>query len=382
MALSAAAMTNADVRTLVRGETADDRAAAAHKLCRTMDRQALSEDERRAAQDILRVMAADAAELVRRALAVTLKSSPLLPRDVALKLAADVESIALPVLNWSPAFTDEDLVQLVRSAPEPKQVAVARRPGLSERVTGALVDVGAEAAVREACANDNAAFSERGLQRAVERFQHSEAVHGAIAHRKVLPISVAERLLALAGDAVRQHLVSHHALSPETALQISTGARERATFDLVEQGARAADLVAFCAHLHRQARLTGSLLLRALASGHMAFFEHGLAELAGAPHHRAWLLVHDAGPLGLKAIYERAGLPARMFQAFRTGVDVFHSTVLEGATLDRERFQERVLQRFLTQAPPASREDIDYLLDKMDRLTAEPRAAESRRGAA
>lgn len=364
-----AALTDVDVHTLVRGESADDRAAAAHKLCRRMEREPLSDRERSAAQDILRVMAADAAELVRRALAVTLKSSPLLPRDVALKLAADVESVAVPVLNFSPAFTDEDLVRLVRTAEPAKQVAVARRPALSEKLTGAIVESGAEAAVREACANDNARFSDRSLQRAVERFRGSEAVHSAIAHRKVLPIGVAERLVALAGEAVREHLMNHHALSPETALTIAVGARERATFDLVEQAGRAADLASFSRHLARQGRLTASLLLRALASGHMSFFEHGVAELAGVPHHRAWLMIHDAGPLGLRAIYERAGLPARLFPAFRTGVEAYRTLQLEGGPQDRERFQERLLQRFLTEAVHAGREDVDYLLDKMDRLT-------------
>ena len=80
-------------------------------------------------------MAADAAELVRRALAVTLKQSDVLPRDVALKLAKDVESVALPVLNHSPAFTDHDLAEIVRASSAAKQVAVARRPTLSARVT-------------------------------------------------------------------------------------------------------------------------------------------------------------------------------------------------------------------------------------------------------
>ena len=101
----------------------------------------------------------------------------------------------------------------------------------------------------------------------------------------------------------------------------------------------------------------------------MAFFEWGVAELAKVPHHRTWLMIHDAGPLGLKAIYERAGLPTRMFHAFRAGVDTFHSMTLDGGPHDRERFQERMLQRFLTMPQNAARDDIDYLLDKMDRLS-------------
>lgn len=378
-----AAVTDSDVRTLVKGGADEDRAAAAHKLCRTIERAPLSHAERAAAQDILRVMAADAAESVRRALAVTLKSSPLIPRDVALKLAGDVESIAVPVLNFSPAFTDDDLVELVRGGDAVRQIAVAGRPTLSERVTGVIVEEAVEAAVQIACANDNARFSDRGLLRAVERFGKSEAVQTAISHRKTLPLAVAEKLVALSSEAVREHLINHHALSADAALSVALGARDRATFDLVEQAARARDLTSFCAHLHRQGRLSASLLLRGLASGHMSFFEHGIAELAGVPHQRTWLMIHDAGPLGLRAIYERAGLPARLYPAFRTGVDVYRAMELDGGAGDRERFQERMLQRFLTQGVPAAREDVDYLLDKMDRLDAAPRpAALEQRGAA
>jgi uncharacterized protein (DUF2336 family) len=213
------------------------------------------------------MMAADAAELVRRALAVTLKGSPLLPRDVALRLARDVESVAIPVLNYSPAFTDDDLIALVRDGDEARQVAVARRPALSETLTGVIVDTCGEPAVEAVCANDNAAFAERSLQRAIERFGTSEAVQAAIAHRPTLPLAVAERLVAMAGEAVREHLVNHHALTPETALQIALGARERATFDLVEQAARSADLPAFCAHLNKHGRLSASLLLRGWRAG-------------------------------------------------------------------------------------------------------------------
>ncbi|NBU27701.1 MAG: hypothetical protein EBS42_05655, partial [Caulobacteraceae bacterium] len=79
MSTTRAALTDIDLRTLLKGATEDERALAAHKLCRVIDREALEGDDREKAQDILRVMAADATELVRRALAVTLKSSPLIP---------------------------------------------------------------------------------------------------------------------------------------------------------------------------------------------------------------------------------------------------------------------------------------------------------------
>ena len=324
MATTRSALTEEDIRTLVKGATPDERAAAAHKLCRTIERAPLSQDERQLAAEILRIMAADAAELVRRALAVTLKKSPLMPRDVALRLARDVESIALPVLSFSPAFTDEDLVEVVRLGGPVRQVAIAKRPRLSSKVAGVLAEEGTERAVVTACANDAVEFSEDALDKVIARFEASERVLAAVAYRQTLPLSVTEKLIELVGGQVREHLVARHALSPETALKLALDTAERASVDLVDQAGRAADMKEFVAHLAANKRLTASLLLRGLVAGHMTFFEWGVAELAGVPHHRTWLMIHDAGPLGLRALYERAGLPARLFPAVRAGVDTSH----------------------------------------------------------
>jgi uncharacterized protein (DUF2336 family) len=369
MATTRAALTEEDIRTLVKGATPDERAAAAHKLCRSIDGFSLSDEDRALAAEILRIMADDAAELVRRALAVTLRESSLVPRDVALRLARDVETVALPLLAWSPAFTDEDLAEIVRLGGPVRQLAIARRPKLGRKAAEALAEHGSEKAVSTACGNDEADFSESSLQRVVDRFERSEKVLAAVAFRQTLPLSVTERLIGLVSEQVREHLVSHHALSPQTALELAMGAAERATVDLVDQAGRAADVKGFVSHLNASGRLDASLLLRALAQGHMTFFEWGVAELAGVPHHRTWLMIHDAGPLGLRAIYERAGLPARLFPAFRAAVDTFHSMEFDGGARDRERFQARMMQRFLTQPQAAAREDVDYLIDKMDQLS-------------
>jgi uncharacterized protein (DUF2336 family) len=373
MATTRSALTDDDIRTLVKGATPDERAAAAQKLCITIDCSPLNESDREQAAEILRIMAADAAEMVRRAMSVTLSRSPLLPRDVAMKLARDVESVSLPMLTLSPAFTDEDLVEIVRLGGPVRQAAIARRPTLSSVVTDAIAEEGVERSVLAACANPRAEFSERGLATVIERFESSERVLAAVAFRATLPLAVTEKLIHLVTGRVREHLVTHHGVSPEVALQLAMDTGERASVDLVDEAGRAADLKGFVAHLSQTQRLTGSLLLRALVAGHMSFFEWGMAELAGVPHHRTWLMIHDAGPLGLRAVYERAGLPARLYPAFRAAVDTFHSVEFDGGAQDRARFQEKLLQRFLSQPLPAAREDVDYLLDRMDQVTEELR---------
>lgn len=368
-----ARLTEIDIRRLIKATDEDERAAAAHKLCRNMDSLNLVDEDREAAQKILRMLANDTAELVRRAMAVTLKSSDLIPRDVARRLAADVDSVALPIINFSPAFDDEDLIEIVRAGSVVRQAAVASRPTVGRDVAEAIAEVGCEQAVRTLAANDNADISEASLGRCIDRFGSSPEIVAAVAYRQVLPLSVTEKLIALASDAVREHLVTRHAVAPETAIRLAAFARERATVDLVDQASSHADLPQFVATLNARRVLTASLMLRALARGQMAMFEHGMAELAGTPHQRAWLMIHDAGPLGLKAIYDRAGLPPRLFQAFRAGVDTWRLLQAEGVDTSGEAFRQRMLERFLTQRPNAPREDLAYLMERLDQAPAPAR---------
>lgn len=362
-----ARLTEMDIRRLIKADDEDERASAAHKLCRSMERLPLDEEGRAAAEKILRLLAEDSAEMVRRAMAVTLKSSDLIPRDLARRLAADIETVALPIIACSPAFHDEDLIEIVRAGSAARQVAVAGRPSVSRDVADAVAEHGAHEAVRTLASNDNADLSERALERAVERFGRVDDVVAALAYRQVLPLHIAEQLIEIASETVREHLVSRHAIAPETAVRLTQFARERATVDLIDQAAGQADLANFVAQLNARKALNASLLLRALARGRMTLFEHGLAELAQTPHQRAWLMVHDGGPLGLKALYDRAGLPPRLFAAFRAGVDTWKALQGEGADTSGEAFRERMLERFLSQRPAVAREDLAYLMERLDR---------------
>lgn len=359
--------TPADIRLLVRGPTADERAAVAYKLCRKIDTD-LSSSDRAAANEILRVMAGDAAELVRRSLAVTLRSSEFLPRDVALKLADDVASISLPILSYSPAFSDSDLADIVRRSDSARQSAVARRAQLSETVTDAIAKFGSEEAVTVAAGNAGAAFSEGGLVISLERFRSSPAVANAVAYRQFIPAAVTEKLIHLVSEEVRRHLVERHNLAPEFAKLTMTATRERATVDILDDIGATEDMEAFVKHLHKQDRLTPSLLLRAATSGYMKFLEHAMAILAAVPHHRAWLLIHDAGDLGFRAIFERSGMPQRLYSAFRAAIDTYHAVGLDGKAHDPATFQALLLERFLTQSHSAPREDVDYLLQRLDAI--------------
>ena len=359
-------LTDSDIRTLIKGPTEDDRAHAAHKICRCIDEAELSAEERAHAEGIIAIMAQDAAVLVRRALAVALKNSPKLPREIANRLSRDIDTIALPVIMNSPVLTDSDLVEIVRASPPAKQIAVASRESISVTVTGAISSYAVPEAVERALANDNAAFDESGLMSAIERFPEISSVTAAMVHRDQLPVSVTEKLVAMVTGELFDHLVNNHELPPQIAIDLAMGARERTTIDIVEQAGRQRDLPRFVQQLNLNGRLTPSLLMRGLCLGHLDFVEHAMAELGGISHQRMWLLMHDSGPLGLKAAFDRAGLPPRLFPSFRAAVEVYHSVEREGAAQDRITFRKRMLERTLTLFQSVPKDDLDYLLDKLD----------------
>jgi len=365
-------LTDNDVRALIKAPDDETRAHAAHKICRCIDEAELTAEERAHAESILAIMAQDAAVLVRRALAVALKNSPKLPHDIATKLAHDIESVALPVILNSPMLTDADLVEIVRTCPPSKQVAVASRETLSLSVTGAIAEYAAAPAVERALANDNAAFDVEALDHVLHRFADVSEITGAMVRRNELPVAITEKLVALVTGEMFDHLVNHHELPPQIAIDLAVGARERATLDIVEQAARQSDVGRFVQQLNLNGRLTPSLLMRGMCLGHLEFVEHAMAELAGMSHQRMWLLIHDSGPLGLKAAFDRAGLPPRLYPSFRAAVDVYHSVDREGDASDRITFRKRMLERTLTLFQSVPKDDLDYLLEKLDAAGARP----------
>jgi uncharacterized protein (DUF2336 family) len=189
-------------------------------------------------------------------------------------------------------------------------------------------------AVAAVCSNDNAVMPENLLQKVMDRFEAAEEVLQAVAFRRELPLAVTERLIDLVGEGLREHLVTHHGVSDETALRIASGATERASIDLVDQAGRTADVKKFVAHLHKVGRLNASLLLRALAHGHIAFLEHALAELAGVPHHRTWLTCSDTN--GLRATAScRIGSPSRTISIRSASVKAGEALSMGKAILSR-----------------------------------------------
>ncbi|HEY2616200.1 MAG TPA: DUF2336 domain-containing protein [Acetobacteraceae bacterium] len=372
-------LTQADVARLLAEPSASARAEVADKLAREIDSTSLNQAEQRIAHDIIRIMAQDAELAVRRALSQSLRNAKQLPHDVALRLASDVEAVALPILISSPALTDADLVALVKTSSSRKQEAIAGRDGVSEQVADALVTAGSEAAVATLMGNASAHISPASLGTAIDRFADSERVKTNMVHRADLPVVIAERLVVMVSEMLQSYLVRHHELPVSLATDIVLQSREHATLH-ISLGSSEQQLERLVRQMHRNQRLTPMLVMRSLCLGDLAFFEMAMAVMAKVPVANARILIHDAGPNGLGSLYERAGMPARLLPAVRVAVDVVRGTEFDGGERDRERYRSRVITRILTQFEDLPQDDLDYLLDKLgDVLSVDDRMAASNR---
>ena len=357
-------LTPADVSRLLAQPSVAVRAELAGKVAREIDGAPLTPGELAIAQDIARVMAHDVAVTVRRALAESLRRASRLPRDVARHLAEDVEAVALPILADSPVLTDEDLMALLQGADPTRRDAIAGRLNLSEPVADALITESHETTIVTLLQNQTARIAEPALHRVVDRFASSEAVKKGIVHRTALPITVAERLVVMVSEELRQYLLTHHALPAALASDVVLQSRERATLGLSTPAGQH-ELGRLIHQMQRHQRLTPSLILRALCMGDLAFFETALAVLAGVSAANAQILVHDGGGHGLASLYRKAGLPESLLSVFRVAVEAANSTGLDGGERDLERYRGRVIARILSQCDDFASDDLDYLMDKL-----------------
>ena len=355
------------VAKLAKDPGAESRADVASAMGAALEFDGFSDQELAAATEIIRALAADVELHVRECLGQAVAASSRLDPDIAKTLARDDAAVATPVLTLSSVLSDSDLLEIVKAGDEAKQLAIAGREHLSTILSGALVDNGTEPVVAALVSNPGAELDEPSLGRAIDRFGESELVQGPLVGRAKLPIAIAERLVSLVSDRLRQDLLVRHALPEDVASDLVLAARERATLNLSGKGQPVEELVA---ELHRNGRLSGSIMVRAACAGDIPFLEASLATKGQVPLRNARALIHDAGGKGFDALIEKAGLPAADRLVLRCAVDVVRETEMSDRPDAFAHFGRTVIERVLTtfdaDQTGVSEQDAAYLMHRLE----------------
>lgn len=358
-------LTYTELQELLEDPSEDRRAGLATQVAEQITAVNLSDTERLVANEILRTLAKDAAVLVRQALSESLKSAQNLPGDIALELARDVEEVAIPLLQAASVFTDDELIELVRGGSSEKQVAIASREDVGANLSQALVDTGNNIVVAELVRNQGANIPEALMHRVVSEFGDDEQINAPMAMRKDVPATICERLVVLVSDEIRSKMIKGGKVDQDVANSLLKESRERATVDLARHLGQGKEIHKLVHQLKANNRLTPSVIVRAACTGEMRFFEEAMASLAGIEYEKTWVLIHDKGTLGFKALFERAGLPKELYMPCRIAVNVYNELEQELEHDGDEKFGRKMLQMVLTQYEDLEGEDLEFLMSRL-----------------
>ncbi|MBE7638526.1 DUF2336 domain-containing protein [Sneathiella sp. P13V-1] len=358
----------ADVQRLLSDRSPEARAETVGKIASSLTDREFSSAERKEAEAIFRVLVSDAEVLVRQTLSETLKELPDLPSDIAKTLASDIADVATPMLTFSEALSDEDLMEIVSSQSESHQAAIASRAVVSEAVSDKLAESGSEEVVATLMGNEGAQISEKTFEKVLDEYGDSEKVNAPMATRKSLPITVAERLVSLVSDKLQEHLVTHHEMSPETATDLILASREKSMIGLLKEGTSSGELVRLIDQLHENGRLTSTIVLRALCMGDIDFFETALARGADISVANVHILINDQGGQGLTQLCKKCKIPEGLVEMISVALDVVRQLEYDGNPGDRARFRDQVISRVLTHFQDRfDAGNVDYLISRISK---------------
>jgi uncharacterized protein (DUF2336 family) len=339
------------------------RSQLAKQICIQFSAGAFNSDEAKIVEDILMLLAEDLAVVVRKVIAEELKDNPHLPHSVARLLAGDELEVALPLLEFSPVFSEKDLLELIASTREAaRHVALAKRTqGLSAEVSRALVNTSNASVAFTLFSNPSSQLDESTLLQSFLLYKDNQSVLGKLVQHGNMSMALAERVIASASTEVQRVLAQRFGVTNSIAEQIGRRVHAEATGDLIEAGrGDTTKVYELVNHLFYNNRLNHSVILRALCHGDLAFFEAGLAKLAGIPLANAKKLLRTGSEYGFQALYRACNLPDTMLEATEILVRLAIEEEKQGSR--SEIYAAHLIQRITESGYDRTVPNMNYIL--------------------
>jgi uncharacterized protein (DUF2336 family) len=258
----------------------------------------------------LETLAQDQLPRVRAIVAEELKHSRLAPMHVVQRLARDVEAVvSAPILEYSPLLSDADLREIIAAGCVSGALeAIARRAGLSEDVSDAVVATLDVPAVAALLSNASAQIREETLDAIVENAAEVESWHQPIVHRPELSLRAVRRISSFVASSLIAILAERHDLDDETAAELAAAARRR----FEQAGGELAEAEAERARKQFEAgRLDEDAIVEAVEAGRREFVLHALSLMSGLDIAAIDRLLRTRQPKAVVSLAWKAGLSMR-----------------------------------------------------------------------
>lgn len=355
-----------DVRTAIQHSNAEKRANATIRISRSVKNPDLSRQDRLFANKALEIISKDVSELVRRALAVTLRNSSFLPHSIVKTLLDDIESIAVPIIEHSPLLSDDDLTQVIQSGVAGKIQAVSGRKKLSERIVFTLIQSGDAQSVRHIAANDEIPISDDAAQAMVDIYREDDIIRASLMQRASMPMPVVEKLVAASADDIADRLSHYPSIEPARAKIIGSQTYERTTAQLSNDHFSENTLKELVIAMKNKGRLTSTLIMRAMGLGKIGLVHYGIAALAELNVRKAVLMLHDKHSFAMRGLCAKAGFDLNQTEFMMSALRAYKDLEISGKKLDSREFQLLMIERILTLPVELNASDKGYFINILD----------------
>ncbi|WP_026261229.1 DUF2336 domain-containing protein [Kiloniella laminariae] len=276
-----------------------------------------SKNQRRAHEFVvktLQILVEDQQEKVRQILSVAVKDLDTVPVALVRKLAADSEdSVAVPVLQFSPILTDDDLLKLIWDGVRGARLkAISRRSNLGEQVTDAIIETEDGDAIAALLDNHSAQIREETLDMLVDKAPAVQIWHKPLVTRPKLSSLSIKRLATFVTENLLEALLDRPGMDPETATAIGLVVRQRLDEENVldDKGTSEHEekaLVVEVEKLDRAGKLTEDRITTRLHCGDREFAIHALALKAALPPKVARRMILSRAAKTVVALVWKAG---------------------------------------------------------------------------
>ncbi len=300
-------MADIDVNPLMDGREESERVEIARRVGAQLSTESLSESDRKAAEALAWFLVEDSILRVRVALSNAVKNARFLPKDLALKIAHDVDDVACPFLSVTEVFSDEDWEALVKTISEGALAAVAARLSMSE---GLAIAVARESDIRAAGAlidNLKAPMTIPVCDPLIEKHGDITDVMDKLSERPDLHPEIAMKLLGKVSAVAKEKLVSEHGKADHLAPVVAEADID-SIVNLVKQTSTSR-LGNVASQLHQDNKLDHTLLLAALRNGAVDFFASAMALLTDGDLLKIKRAVRLDGPQALGGLLKQADIP-------------------------------------------------------------------------
>lgn len=315
---------------------------------------------RMATYETLETLARDQMTRVRQILSDALKDVADAPPGVILRLARDAELVvAGPVLEYSPVLSDDDLLEIINSSPIPGAVgAIARRDGVSEQLSDAVVRTDDVAAIADLLANPSTQIREETLDSIIDQAEAIEPWHMPLVGRPSLPSGCARKLALYVADNLLDILSRREDLEPEALQLVRAVVEERLSEEKKTEDEEEDDeILERVRTLIAAGELDRKAIFEAMRQKKRRFVRAALAELGGIPGKAVAKAFAGHSAKGLVAVCWKAGLDPEL---------AFDLQVLMGGIAPRDALESEDGQTW-----PLSEDELTWQVDFLSDLSAD-----------